>query len=63
MAHYITTADFKHFQPMNANFGLLDDLDPPVRDKRRKRELLAERALKALDDWSAANGLVTVAIA
>jgi methylenetetrahydrofolate--tRNA-(uracil-5-)-methyltransferase len=60
---YLNEADPRHFQPMNANFGLLDDLDPPVRDKRRKRELLAERSLKALDDWSAANGLVTVAIA
>ena len=26
MAQYITTADFKHFQPMNANFGLLPAL-------------------------------------
>ena len=26
MANYITTADFKHFQPMNANFGLLPPL-------------------------------------
>jgi len=43
---------------MNANFGLLDELDAPVRDKRRKRELLAERALRVLDDWSAANNLL-----
>jgi folate-dependent tRNA-U54 methylase TrmFO/GidA len=33
---------------MNANFGLLDDLEVPVRDKRRKRELFAERALAAV---------------
>jgi folate-dependent tRNA-U54 methylase TrmFO/GidA len=48
---------------MNANFGLLDDLDAPVRDKRRKRELLAERALRVLDEWSSANGLIGAAIA
>ncbi|MCK9912532.1 FAD-dependent oxidoreductase, partial [Microbacteriaceae bacterium K1510] len=26
MAHYITTTEAKHFQPMNANFGLLPGL-------------------------------------
>ena len=34
---------------MNANFGLLPPLDRTVRDKRRKRELLAERALAATE--------------
>jgi methylenetetrahydrofolate--tRNA-(uracil-5-)-methyltransferase len=42
---YLREADPAHFQPMNANFGLLDELPERVRDKRRKRELLAERAL------------------
>jgi methylenetetrahydrofolate--tRNA-(uracil-5-)-methyltransferase len=60
---YLREADPRHFQPMNANFGLLDDLDAPVRDKRRKRELLAERALRVLDEWSSANGLIGAAIA
>jgi methylenetetrahydrofolate--tRNA-(uracil-5-)-methyltransferase len=62
---YLRDADPKHFQPMNANFGLVDDLDAPVRDKRRKRELLAERALADLAAWcdeqrvlSAANHLL-----
>jgi methylenetetrahydrofolate--tRNA-(uracil-5-)-methyltransferase len=45
---YLREADPRHFQPMNANFGLLDDLEPPVRDKRRKREMFAERALAAI---------------
>jgi methylenetetrahydrofolate--tRNA-(uracil-5-)-methyltransferase len=45
---YLREADPKHFQPMNANFGLLEDLETPVRDKRRKRELFAERALAAI---------------
>ena len=60
---YLNEADPRHFQPMNANFGLLDDLEAPIRDKRRKREALAERALRALDEWSSANGLTSVAIA
>jgi methylenetetrahydrofolate--tRNA-(uracil-5-)-methyltransferase len=60
---YLHEADPRHFQPMNANFGLLDELEAPVRDKRRKRELLAERALRVLDEWMASNGLFAVAVA
>ncbi len=48
---YLREAEPGHFQPMNANFGLLDELPARVRDKRRKRELLAERALAALREW------------
>jgi methylenetetrahydrofolate--tRNA-(uracil-5-)-methyltransferase len=48
---YLREADPRHFQPMNANFGLLDDLSLPVRDKRRKREMFASRALAVLEAW------------
>lgn len=33
MAYYITHAEGKHFQPMNANFGLFPSLPERVRDK------------------------------
>ena len=52
---YLREADPRYFQPMNANFGLVDDLDEPVRDKRLKRERLAARALADLRDWIAAD--------
>jgi methylenetetrahydrofolate--tRNA-(uracil-5-)-methyltransferase len=45
LAHYITSADAKHFQPMNANFGLLPPLSERIRNKKLKNEQLAERAL------------------
>ena len=48
---YLREADARHFQPMNANFGLVDDLPVKVRDKRKKKELLAERALREMKDW------------
>ena len=48
---HLRDADPKHFQPMNANFGLVDALDHEVRDKRRKKELLAERALADMKAW------------
>jgi methylenetetrahydrofolate--tRNA-(uracil-5-)-methyltransferase len=57
---YLRDADPRHFQPMNANFGLVDDLPNPVRDKQRKRELMAERALGAMREWIGAQGLVGV---
>lgn len=52
---YLREADAKHFQPMNANFGLLDDLPEPVRDKKKKREMFAERALSAMGYWAGVN--------
>jgi methylenetetrahydrofolate--tRNA-(uracil-5-)-methyltransferase len=48
---YLREADPKHFQPMNANFGLVDDLPDRVRDKRVKRERIAERALADMTRW------------
>jgi methylenetetrahydrofolate--tRNA-(uracil-5-)-methyltransferase len=54
---YMREADPKHFQPMNANFGLLDDLPQAVRDKTRKRELFAERALGSMQSWVEASSI------
>ena len=48
---YMREADPRHFQPMNANFGLVDELGERVRDKRVKKERLAERALLAMREW------------
>jgi methylenetetrahydrofolate--tRNA-(uracil-5-)-methyltransferase len=55
---YMREADGAHFQPMNANFGLLDALDAPTRDKRRNKELQARRALEEMERWSAENSLL-----
>ena len=49
LMYYITHADPADFQPMKANFGLLPDLDPPVRDKRRRYAAYAARALAELE--------------
>jgi methylenetetrahydrofolate--tRNA-(uracil-5-)-methyltransferase len=55
---YLREADPKYFQPMNANFGLVDELPEAIRDKRIKRERLAERALSALTAWRDEHALV-----
>jgi methylenetetrahydrofolate--tRNA-(uracil-5-)-methyltransferase len=47
---YLGEADPKHFQPMNANFGLLDPL-PEKTKKDEKKSKLAERALSEFRAW------------
>ena len=54
---YITTADPRHFQPMNTNFGLFPPLASPVRDKERKRQLISQRALEDHAAWMSRSGL------
>ena len=49
MAYYITHAEGKHFQPMNANFGLFPELPERIRDKKVRYEALANRALESLE--------------
>ncbi|MFD0959470.1 FADH(2)-oxidizing methylenetetrahydrofolate--tRNA-(uracil(54)-C(5))-methyltransferase TrmFO [Paenibacillus chungangensis] len=51
MANYITTADFKHFQPMNANFGLFPPLEERIKGKKEKNEAIAHRALDELEKF------------
>lgn len=47
MAYYITHAEGKHFQPMNANFGIFPELPERIRDKKMRYEAIAQRALAA----------------
>ncbi|HEY6783765.1 MAG TPA: methylenetetrahydrofolate--tRNA-(uracil(54)-C(5))-methyltransferase (FADH(2)-oxidizing) TrmFO [Gemmatimonadales bacterium] len=58
---YLRDADPKHFQPMNANFGLLDPLDRVPKDKAKKKLQLAERALADMKAFAAAVGVGALA--
>jgi methylenetetrahydrofolate--tRNA-(uracil-5-)-methyltransferase len=49
LCHYVTHADASDFQPMKANFGIMPELDPPVRNKRQRYEQYSKRALEALE--------------
>ena len=55
LCHYITTSEAKHFQPMNVNFGILPPVEirdangRRIRDKKQKKQLLAEKALAAIE--------------
>jgi len=51
MANYITTANQKYFQPMNANFGLLPELPIKYRDKSEKNSMLKNRSLETIQNF------------
>lgn len=51
LAHYITSASAKHFQPMNANFGLLTPLENPSRSKKERAKQYAERAIRNIQNF------------
>src|SRR5256884_516640 len=50
---YVHAADPEHFQPMNANFRLIEPLERPGEGKQKKKELLVERALADMDAFVA----------
>jgi len=47
LAKYISTEN-ERFQPMNANFGILPELDEKIKDKKLKYEKMAKRSLESL---------------
>jgi methylenetetrahydrofolate--tRNA-(uracil-5-)-methyltransferase len=51
MCRYLREADPRRFQPMNSNWGLVDPLPRRVRDRRKRREALAERAQRDFLAW------------
>jgi methylenetetrahydrofolate--tRNA-(uracil-5-)-methyltransferase len=55
LAHYVSHAETKNFQPVNITFALLPPLPEPAkrgsRKKRERRQLQVELALKEWDEW------------
>lgn len=49
LARHVSTPS-ANFQPMNANYGILDPLENRVRGKRNRYEKLSERALEELSE-------------
>jgi methylenetetrahydrofolate--tRNA-(uracil-5-)-methyltransferase len=48
---YLHASDPRHFQPINANWGLVDPLTDRIRDKGEKRRRLGERASESFRQW------------
>ena len=49
LCHYVAHADAKDFQPMKANFGLVPELERPIRHKQARHAAYAARAFEALE--------------
>ena len=54
---YLRETEPKRFQPMNANFGLIEPLENAPKDKFKKKEALAERALRDMKAFVQAIGV------
>ncbi|HET7275739.1 MAG TPA: methylenetetrahydrofolate--tRNA-(uracil(54)-C(5))-methyltransferase (FADH(2)-oxidizing) TrmFO [Longimicrobiaceae bacterium] len=61
LMRYLRDADPRHFQPMNSNFGLVDPLPQRVKDKQKKRALVAERGQADFTAWMDENGITSTA--
>jgi methylenetetrahydrofolate--tRNA-(uracil-5-)-methyltransferase len=55
LGNYIAHAEAERYQPTNIAFGLLPPLDPPVRNRKARKEAMVERALKDLEEFVAAD--------
>jgi methylenetetrahydrofolate--tRNA-(uracil-5-)-methyltransferase len=51
LAHYVTHADAKNFQPANITFDLLPGLEKKIRDRKERRRVQCELALREFDGW------------
>jgi methylenetetrahydrofolate--tRNA-(uracil-5-)-methyltransferase len=51
LAHYVTHADPKNFQPANITFDLLPALDKKIRDRQERHRMQCELALRHFDEW------------
>jgi methylenetetrahydrofolate--tRNA-(uracil-5-)-methyltransferase len=51
LAHYVTHADPKNFQPANITFDLLPPLEKKIRDRKQRHRLQCELALREFDHW------------
>ena len=49
---YLRETEPGRFQPMNANFGLMEPLENAPRDKFKKKEALAERAVREMGEFA-----------
>lgn len=52
LSRHVSESDPAHYAPMNVTFGLIDDTGlPPTRDRGKRREEIARRALARVAEW------------
>ena len=58
LSHYISDSSVSNFQPMGANFGVLDPIEPKIRDKKERYAALSDRAMKLMKDYLEGRGII-----
>jgi methylenetetrahydrofolate--tRNA-(uracil-5-)-methyltransferase len=53
LAHYVSHADPRHYQPTNITFGIMEPLVGGPRDKLARKLAISDRALRDLEIWLA----------
>ncbi len=48
LAGYISDESVKNFQPMGANFGIIDSLEEKIRDKKERYKKISEKSIEIL---------------
>jgi len=51
LCRYISSPSQTDFQPMGSNMGILPDFEERVKGKEKRYEMLAERALRAMEEY------------
>lgn len=54
LMRHATDPATEDYQPMHVNFGVMEPLDPPIRNKRERYRAYADRGMQAMLDYKAA---------
>jgi methylenetetrahydrofolate--tRNA-(uracil-5-)-methyltransferase len=54
LCHYISNAEAASYQPTNVSFGILPPLDPPIGNKKARKQAFVDRALKDMEEFARA---------
>jgi len=49
LSNYVSDSSVKNFQPMNANFGLFNNVDTSIRDKKKRNSEIAQKSLETIN--------------
>lgn len=55
LSRYISDESVKNFQPMGANFGVLPEIEPKIRDKKERYASLAKRGMADIEKYISEN--------
>lgn len=57
LQHYISNGTVSDFQPMNANYGIVEPLETHVKTKKLKYEIMAQRSIDKMKEIIRFNGI------